>query len=63
MPLPGGAAMLTLRRIVLAVLLTALVIGCKPKRLQVGVEETPQEHTARKFKEALEAPEGPQLRP
>jgi hypothetical protein len=42
--------MLTFRRIVLAVLLAALVIGCKPKSQPVGAEETPAEHLAKKRK-------------
>jgi hypothetical protein len=63
MPLTRGAAMLTLRRILLAVVLTALVIGCQPKTQPVGAEETPEEHRDKKIKLWQEAPEGPQLRP
>jgi hypothetical protein len=53
----------TLRRLLLAALLTGLVMGCQKKSQPVGVEETPAEHMARKIKQMKEAPEGPQLRP
>jgi hypothetical protein len=55
--------MLTLRRILLAVLLTALVIGCKPKSQPVGAEGTPAENLDKKRKLMQDQPEGPQLRP
>jgi hypothetical protein len=55
--------MLSLRRFLLAALLTGLVLGCKPKFQPVGVEETPEKHLERKFKLGQEEPEGPQFRP
>jgi hypothetical protein len=55
--------MLTLRRILLAILLTALVIGCKPKSQPVGAEGTPAENLDKKRKIMQEQPEGPELRP
>jgi hypothetical protein len=55
--------MLTLRRILLAALLLGLVMGCQKKSQPVAVEETPEEHMAKKIKQMKEAPEGPQLRP
>jgi hypothetical protein len=55
--------MRSLRRLLLAVVLTGLVLGCAKKPQPVGVEETPAEHLARKIKQGQEEPEGPQLRP
>ena len=55
--------MFTLRRIVLACLLAALVIGCKPKSQPVGAEGSPAENLAKKRKIMQDQPEGPQLRP
>jgi hypothetical protein len=56
--------MCSLRRFLLAALLTGLALGCQPKSQPVGVEElTPAEIQARKIKQGQETPEGPQLRP
>jgi hypothetical protein len=55
--------MLSLRRWLLAALLTVLVLGCEKKPQPVGVEETPEEHMARKFQMVKNRPEGPQLHP
>jgi hypothetical protein len=55
--------MLSLRRWLVAALLTVLVLGCEKKPKLEGVEETPEEHMIRKFKMAQDRPKGPQLDP
>jgi hypothetical protein len=55
--------MFTLRRLLLAVLLMGLVLGCKAKPPPVGAEETPTEHRDKKIKLLQDAPEGPKLSP
>jgi hypothetical protein len=57
-------AMLPLRRFLLAVLLTGLVLGCqeKPKPAPSGAE-TPAEHMAKKIKKVQDQPEGPPAPP
>ena len=55
--------MLSLRRWLLATLLTVVVLGCGKKPQPVGVKETPEEHMTRKIKMMKEQPEGRHLHP
>jgi hypothetical protein len=60
--------MRSLRRFVLAALLTGLVVGCQSKTTPAGSagktkEEVAKERMAEKLKKAQEQPEGPKLRP
>ena len=56
--------MLSLRRILLASLLTGLVIGCQPKTEPGRSEDAkPSNPMSEKIKKMQEQPEGPQLRP
>ncbi len=62
----------SLRRLLLASLLTGLVIGCQPKREPGRPEDAkpgrsedanPSNHTLEKFKKIQQEPQGPSLRP
>jgi hypothetical protein len=60
--------MRSLRRFVIAALLTGLVVGCRSKTTPVSSpgktpDEVAREHMAKKLKKAQEAPEGPKFRP
>jgi hypothetical protein len=60
--------MLSLRRFVLAALLTGLVLGCQSKARPVSSanktpDEVAKERREQKLKMMQEAPEGPKLRP
>ena len=62
----------SLRRLLLASLLTGLMIGCQPKREPVRAEDAkpgvsedgkPSNRTLEKFKKIQQEPQGPSLRP
>lgn len=64
--------MLSLRRVLLASLLTGLVIGCQPKSQPGRSEDAtpgpsqgakPSDHMLEKIKKMQQEPQGPSLRP